>query len=126
MNFKDYIIRDPKVRNGVPVIKGTKITLKTVLGHLLLGDSIENIVETYPGLTTGAIRAVIAYAAGVAGLDVPEDGPFKQVSLKTLPPSGVGAGDVSGADPQSIQTHLLSDAQVSALLESVQFKRNSK
>jgi len=83
MNFRDYIIRDPKIRNGVPVIKGTEVTLKTVLGHLFLGDSIENIVKTYPGLTTESLTAVIAYAAGVAGLDIPEDSLYKNIHLNT-------------------------------------------
>ena len=86
MNFREYIIRDPQIRNGVPVIKGTQITLKTVLGHLFLGDSAENIIKTYPGLTAESLTAVIAYAAGAAGLDIPEDSLYKDVHLNAASP----------------------------------------
>jgi uncharacterized protein (DUF433 family) len=71
MKFREYIIRDPKIKNGAPIIKGTQITLKVVLGHLALGDSVENIVKTYPGLTPDSVRAVIAYAAAAADVDLP-------------------------------------------------------
>lgn len=71
MNFRDYIIRDPKIQNGAPIIKGTEVTLKVVLGHLALGDNIENILKTYPELTPDSVRAVIAYAAAAAEVDLP-------------------------------------------------------
>jgi uncharacterized protein (DUF433 family) len=83
MNFKDQIIRDPKIRNGVPVIKGTQVTLKTVLGHLALGDRAENILKTYPELTEEHLKVVTAYAASVAGLDIPDDGPNKNAYLES-------------------------------------------
>ena len=70
MNYKDWIIRDPKICDGQPVIKGTQITLKAVLGHLALGDTIENIVKTYPGMTPEGVRAVIAFAASFADLEL--------------------------------------------------------
>ena len=65
MKYKQWIVRDPKVCDGWPHIKGTKVLLKTVLGHLALGDPIENIVEAYPGLTAEGVRAVIAFAASM-------------------------------------------------------------
>src|ERR1700678_2245423 len=108
MNFRDYIIRDPQIRNGVPIIKGTQITLKTVLGHLFLGDSAENIIKTYPGLTMEALTAVMAYSAGVAGLDVPEDSAYDDVHVKAA-----SAGK------------LLNNEQVAALL-STAFKKDKK
>jgi uncharacterized protein (DUF433 family) len=71
MKFREYIIRDSKIKNGAPIIKGTQVTLKVVLGHLALGDSIENIVKTYPEITPESVRAVIAYAAAAVEADVP-------------------------------------------------------
>jgi uncharacterized protein (DUF433 family) len=108
VNFQNYIIRDPKIRNGVPVIKGTEITLKTVLGHLFLGDSIENMIKTYPGLTGESVTAVIAYAAGIAGLDIPEDSPYKGIHLNAVS-----------------SDKLLNNEQVAALLSNA-FEKDKK
>jgi uncharacterized protein (DUF433 family) len=71
MKFREYIVRDPSIKNGEPILKGTQVTLKVVLGHLALGDSVENIVKTYPELTPESVRAVIAYAAAAAEVDLP-------------------------------------------------------
>ena len=78
MNYREYIIRDPKIQNGAPIIKGTQVTLKVILGHPALGDSIENIVKTYPQLTPDSVRAVIAYAAAAAEVDFPGSVDLKQ------------------------------------------------
>lgn len=55
------IIIDPKIRNGKPVIKGTRITVEEVLGALVGGMDFEEIKKEY-GLTQEHIRAAIAYA----------------------------------------------------------------
>src|SRR5271156_4321242 len=73
MDFKDFIIRDPKIKGGVPTIKGTEITLKTLLGHLVLGDNNENILKAYPELTADALKAVIAFSAAVAKMGLPDE-----------------------------------------------------
>lgn len=45
------IIVDPDICNGQPVIKGTRITVHTVLDFLSAGDSIADVLEEYPSLT---------------------------------------------------------------------------
>lgn len=84
MNFKDYIIRDPEILNGVPVIKGTPITLKTVLRHLFLGDSRETIMNKYPEITPEILKVAIAYAAGVASLGLPEEALLSDEKVSAL------------------------------------------
>ena len=39
MDYNEYIVRDAKVCGGEPVIKGTQVTLRTVLASLADGDS---------------------------------------------------------------------------------------
>jgi len=46
-----WISVDPDICNGQPVIKGTRITVQTVLEFLGAGDSIDDILEEYPSLT---------------------------------------------------------------------------
>ena len=47
----NHIIVDPDICNGKPVIKGTRITVQTVLEFLAAGDSIEDVLEEYPSLS---------------------------------------------------------------------------
>ena len=63
MNWSDYITVDPQVCHGKACIKGTRIMVSVVLDNLADGQTVEQIVADYPGLTAEAIRAAIAYAA---------------------------------------------------------------
>jgi len=71
MNYHDRIVRDPQIAGGEPVIKGTRVTLRTVLASLADGDSTEDILKDFPTLTTVGVRAVIAFAAASAEEDLP-------------------------------------------------------
>jgi uncharacterized protein (DUF433 family) len=71
MSSADFILRDPTICNGQPVIRGTRIPLRTVLASLAEGASIAEIVEDFPTLTEEVVRAVIAYAAASAEEDLP-------------------------------------------------------
>ena len=42
--MSDRIVIDPDVCNGKPVIRGTRITVQTVLEFLSAGDSIEDVL----------------------------------------------------------------------------------
>lgn len=66
MNYHQYIVRDPKICGGEPVIKGTRLTLRTILASLAEGARIEEILEDFPTLKAEDVRAVIAFAAASA------------------------------------------------------------
>ena len=71
MNYCDHIVRDPKICAGVPVMKGTRIPLRIVLGSLAHGERPEKIVCEFPTLTLEAVWAAIAFAATSAEEDIP-------------------------------------------------------
>jgi uncharacterized protein (DUF433 family) len=50
---------NPDICNGKPVIKGTRITVQTILEFLGAGDSIEEVLEGYPSLTRDDVLAVL-------------------------------------------------------------------
>ena len=52
----------PDVCNGRAVIRGTRITVSTVLGFLSAGDSVESILEGYPQLKREDVLACLEYA----------------------------------------------------------------
>jgi uncharacterized protein (DUF433 family) len=53
---------NPGVCNGRPVIRGTRITVDTVLGYLGAGDSVEDVLEAHPRLLREDVLACIDYA----------------------------------------------------------------
>lgn len=58
MEYQLYknIISNPDICNGKPTIKGTRITVETIMGFVLAGDTIEDVLEGYPSLTEGDIQ----------------------------------------------------------------------
>ena len=53
---------NPKVCNGKPVIKGTRIPVSIILECLAEGDTWESLMAGYPELTEEDIRAALLYA----------------------------------------------------------------
>jgi len=71
VDYTRFIVRDPAVCEGQPVVKGTRVTLRTVLASLAEGSSVERILADLPTLTEEDLRAVIALAAKSAEKDLP-------------------------------------------------------
>lgn len=60
----------PTVMMGKPVIKGTRITVESILEKLAAGETIEQILEAHPRLTREAILAALDFAAQALRADV--------------------------------------------------------
>jgi uncharacterized protein (DUF433 family) len=71
MTLHEFITRDPAICGGEPVFRGTRVTLRTVLASLADGDSVEQIVRSFPTLTEQQVRASIAFAAAAVQEDLP-------------------------------------------------------
>lgn len=65
MNWKDYIVADPEVLAGKPVIKGTRLSVELILDRLADGWSEQDLYRSYPNLKPEALQAVFAFAAEV-------------------------------------------------------------
>lgn len=64
-NWQDYIHSDPGIMLGKPVIKGTRITVELIVERLGYGQSVEELLVSYPHLSKEAILACLRYAAGI-------------------------------------------------------------
>jgi len=71
----DLIVRDPTICGGQPTLKGTRVPLRIVLAFLAQGESVELILDEFPGLTDEHLRACIAFAAASAAEDLPAPPP---------------------------------------------------
>lgn len=74
MDYLSYIVRDPTICGGEPVIKGTRVTLRTVLASLAEGASDDEILADFPTLSAEDVRAVVAFAAASTEEDLPVPG----------------------------------------------------
>jgi len=63
MNVTDRITLEPGKRGGRPCIRGLRITVYDVLSMLAEGMPETEILEDFPELEPGDIRACLAYAA---------------------------------------------------------------
>jgi uncharacterized protein (DUF433 family) len=66
MNYFERITINPSVCHGKACIKGTRIPVIVILDNLAEGISQEEILKSYPSLSSEDIRAAIAYGAMLA------------------------------------------------------------
>ena len=65
MSFLERIELNPKVCNGKPIIKGTRIPVSVILDQIAAGDSWDTIIGGYPELSTDDIQAALLYASAM-------------------------------------------------------------
>ncbi|MFQ6121415.1 MAG: DUF433 domain-containing protein [Methanosarcinales archaeon] len=70
IRYQDYIVIDPKIMHGKPVIKGTRIPVYVILNLLAGGMSTKDILKEYPDLTIEDIYACLEYASKLAEAEV--------------------------------------------------------
>ena len=68
--WEQWIVSDPDVMMGKPVVAGTRITVELILEKLAAGESIEQILDAHPRLTREAIQAALAFAREALRADV--------------------------------------------------------
>lgn len=56
---------NPGICGGKPVIRGTRIMLRNILGMVAGGYSVDRIVSAYPELSREDVNAALEYAARV-------------------------------------------------------------
>jgi uncharacterized protein (DUF433 family) len=76
MNPLDRISFDPRIMGGKPCIRGTRVTVGTIVGLIASGSSTEEILRDYPYIQADDIQAALSYAAWRAEeVDVPIGSP---------------------------------------------------
>jgi uncharacterized protein (DUF433 family) len=69
--YSSLFERRADVCGGEPVLKGTRVTVRTILASLAEGATVEEILADFPTVTAPAVQAVIAFAAASAEEDMP-------------------------------------------------------
>lgn len=71
MDYHRYFVRDPGICGGESVVRGTRVTVRTVLASLAEGATVAEILSDFPTLTEDSVRGIIAFAASSAREDLP-------------------------------------------------------
>lgn len=51
------IVSNPEICGGKPTVKGTRITVQSVMGFILAGDTDEDVLEGFPRLSKEDLQA---------------------------------------------------------------------
>ncbi len=70
-DYLGYLERKNDVCGGQLVIRGTRVTVRTLLASFAEGASIEELQADFPTVSGEAFRAVVAFAAVAAADDLP-------------------------------------------------------
>ncbi len=63
--MEEFIFVDPAICSGKPVLKGTRIMVKNIIGMVAGGYTVDRILQAYPELTREMVQAALEYAATV-------------------------------------------------------------
>jgi uncharacterized protein (DUF433 family) len=69
MEAMDRIEINPAICSGKPLIRGTRIMVRNILGMVAGGYSIDRILASYPDLSREDVIAALEYAAKVVDED---------------------------------------------------------
>lgn len=69
MEAPDRIEVNPAICAGKPVIRGTRIMVRNILGMVAGGYAMDRILASYPDLTGEDVVAALQYAAQVVDED---------------------------------------------------------
>lgn len=62
-DWKNHIESNPDIMFGKPVIKKTRVPVDLLLEKLSLGETLEDLLESYPQITKADIYAALAFAS---------------------------------------------------------------
>lgn len=61
-NSKSVIVRDPDILSGQPVFRGTRVPFQALLDYLEGGDTLDEFLNQYPGVSRAKAIAALEEA----------------------------------------------------------------
>lgn len=62
-NWKKYIETNPNIMYGKPIIVGTRVPVDLILEKMSTGETINQLLKSYPHLSKEAIYACLRFAS---------------------------------------------------------------
>lgn len=73
------VVSNPEIMDGEPVLKGTRIPARMIVGMLESGDSRKQLLSGYPSLTSEALDAAVKYVRAHPPRGRPSQKPVRDV-----------------------------------------------
>lgn len=61
--WRTRITIDPAIHHGDPCITGTRVTVSVIVGSIAAGDTVDQLLASYPQLTREDVQAALWFAA---------------------------------------------------------------
>jgi uncharacterized protein (DUF433 family) len=75
-----FIAEDEAIKGGTPIVRGTRMTVDSVLDRIDHGDSVDNVLGENPDLPREAIETSITYARTHSLVERPVGKPWSDVA----------------------------------------------
>lgn len=56
-----YIVSDPGIAGGAPIVEGTRVTVRCVAGYYQMGMTVDEILASLSHLTSSQVHSALAY-----------------------------------------------------------------
>ena len=63
MNWRNYIVSDPAVLAGKPIVKDTRLAVDFILGLFAEGWTEQQVLANYPNLSKESLQAIFSFSA---------------------------------------------------------------
>ncbi len=70
MKREEIVSRNPKVMNGAVVFAGTRVPVEILMDHLAAGDSLDDFLDDFPGVSREQAVAYLEMAREAAEVRV--------------------------------------------------------
>ncbi len=76
-NAEKFVVSDPEIRGGEPVIRNTRVPVYLIADLLKAGAGLDEVMEDYPSLNAVKVRAAKVYAEAHPRRGRPRKAPWK-------------------------------------------------
>ena len=60
------VVKDPDILGGMPVFRGTRVPVQTLIDYLTTGETLDSFLDDFPTVTRDTVIQFLQYAEIVA------------------------------------------------------------
>lgn len=61
------VVKDPEILGGIPVFRGTRVPVQTLIDYLTTGETLDAFLDDFPTVTRDTVIQFLHYAKLVEG-----------------------------------------------------------
>jgi uncharacterized protein (DUF433 family) len=72
MKTRPIVVIDPQILSGTPVFAGTRVPVRNLLDYIEAGDSLDEFLEQFPGVSREQVIAFLEQSADAMFNKIPQ------------------------------------------------------